>query len=173
MDCVLCDSCRFGYRWHYNTLGMEFNILMKKYLPYFIILFLLFSFIAEGVTEGYVWADSERRIENPVIKGGAEGKGFLDYHGYRAFETFFLFFASACLLGLGGLGTSMIGLFVYERLLNFVDKGIWFKPDGYEYYIAGFTIKRYAYQDWLILVIGVGLIAYYFIKKQRRQSWNG
>ena len=140
---------------------------MKKYLPYLIMLFLLLSFIGEGATEGYTWADSVQRAENPIIKGGAEGKGFLDYHMWRAFETFFLLFASACLLSYGGLGTSFIGVFVYERILNFVDKGIWFKEAGYEYYIAGFTIKRYAYQDWLVLVIGVGLITYYFIKKQR------
>lgn len=140
---------------------------MKKYLPYLIILFLLLSFMGEGATEGYTWADSTQRVENPIIKSGAEGKGFLDYHTWRAFETFFLFFASAWLLGLGGLGTSFIGLFVYERLLNFVDKGIWFKEAGWEFYIAGFTIKRYMWQDYLVLIIGIALVSYYFIKKQR------
>ncbi len=131
-------------------------------------LFLLLSFIAEGATEGYVWADETQRLSNPIIKGGADGSGILDYHSWRTFETFFLFFASACLLGLGGLGTSCIGLFVYERILNFVDKGVWFKPEGWEYYIGGIIIKRYMWQDYLVLIIGVALISYYFIKKQRR-----
>ncbi len=140
---------------------------MKKYLKYIVVVFILLYFVGNGATEGYTWADSTQRLENPVIRGGVEGDGFLDYHGYRTFETGFVFFASFCLLGIGGLGTSMVGLFIYERILNFVDKGIWFKEAGWEYYIVGFTIKRYMWQDFAVLIIGVVLIGYYFKTKQR------
>lgn len=139
-------------------------------MKYLIIIFILLYFIGEGATEGYTWADSEQRMENKIIKGGSEGNGILDYHGYRTLETCFVFFASIVMLGIGGLGTSMIGLFVYERILNIVNIGAYFKPGGWEYYIFGMNFKRYAYQDWLILVIGVTLVGYYFIMKQRSKA---
>ena len=65
-----------------------------------------------------------------------------------------------------------MGLFAYERILNQVVSNIWFKEAGWEYYIGGFVIKRYAYQDWLILTIGVTFLGYYFITKQREVN-NG
>lgn len=141
---------------------------MKKYLPYVTVILILFYFIGEGATEGYTWASPEQRLENPIIKGSTEGKGIIDYHGYRTFETVFVLSASLLLLGIGGLGASMVGLFIYERILNYVDLGIWFKEPGWEYYVFGLTFKRYPVQDYLVLVIGVGLIAYYFINKAKR-----
>lgn len=133
-----------------------------------IIILLLLYFVGEGATEGYTWASPDQRMENPIIKGSTEGNGILDYHGYRTFETVFVLFASVLLLGLGGLGASMVGMFIYERILNYVYGGFLFKPGGWEYYFFGITFKRYPWQDYLVLVIGIGLIAYYFITKAKR-----
>jgi hypothetical protein len=139
--------------------------MLKKLL---IMLLILLYFVGEGATEGYTWADPVQRMENSIIRGNTEGEGILDYHGYRTLETIFVLFASFLILGLGGLGTSVVGLFIYERILNYIDLGVLFKPPGWEYHVVGMTFKRYPVQDYLALVLGVGLIAYYFINKEKR-----
>ena len=70
-------------------------------MKYLTIVIILLYFIANGAVEGYKWADSEQRMENYIMKGGAEGNGILDYHSLRAFELGFVLFASIVMLGVG------------------------------------------------------------------------
>lgn len=72
---------------------------MTKLIIY--ILLILIYWFAEGATEGYTWADSERRMENVIIKGGSDGNGILDYHSWRFLEIFGIH--GAILFGIFGL----------------------------------------------------------------------
>ena len=120
------------------------------------ILVALGYFLSQGATEGYTWSTPQRRLENKIIKTGKKGKGFLDYHSWRFPATFFAFYVLVRLLGLfHGLGLFLVGLFLYERILNQVRDGKWFKKNGWEYHIGKLSFKRYVWQDCVAAVLGV------------------
>lgn len=128
-------------------------------MTYLIFILLLLYFIAEGATEGWFWADKERRLSNHIIRGRDKGNGRFDYHFWRLLETIFIFVASILLLGwLSGIGAFLIGLFVYERVVCRVINNNWFKEDGWPYYIAGYEIPRKRRQDWICLTTGIILV---------------
>ena len=144
----------------------------------FILLIFMYWF-AEGATEGYTWADSEPRLENVIIKGGSEGAGILDYHSWRFLEVLGTHGAIliAILFGLSrssfiytGIGSMLVGMFTYERVLNYVNSGSIFKPPGWIFYIGGIEIPRYFWQDLILLGVGlvlIGLGIYYYLKEQK------
>jgi len=152
---------------------------MKKSIV-FVLLILLYWF-SEGATEGYTWADKEQRMENVIIKGGAKGNGILDYHGWRFFEVLGIY--GATLLGIfsirrdptfiwTGFGAILAGMFVYERVLNYVDKGILFKEPGWVFYIGGLEIPRHPLQDITLLIVGISLIAIGYIRRIQKGATN-
>ena len=149
---------------------------MKKSIVF--ILLILLYWLAEGATEGYTWADKEQRMENVIIKGRTEGNGILDYHSWRFLEVFGIY--GATLLGIlsvrrdstfiwTGIGAILTGMFIYERVLNYVDNGIAFKEAGWQFYIGGLEIARYPWQDVSLLIIGLIFIflGYYFRFKKK------
>lgn len=153
---------------------------MKKSIV-FILLILLYWF-AEGATEGYTWADKTQRMENVIIKGSTKGNGILDYHSWRFFEVLGIY--GATLLGIfsvrrdptliwTGIGSILSGMFIYERVLNYVDTGTIFKEPGWIFYIGGIEIPRYPWQDILLLLIGIGLILTGFLLKFSARNTNG
>ena len=138
---------------------------MKKTVL-FILLIWLYWF-AEGATEGYTWADKNQRMENAIIKGGTNGNGILDYHSWRFFEVLGIY--GATLLGIlairkdptfiwTGIGSILSGMFIYERVLNYVDTGTIFKEPGWLFYIGGLKIPRYSWQDITLFIFGIGFI---------------
>jgi len=143
----------------------------------FIFLILLYWF-AEGATEGYTWADSEQRMENVIIKGGSDGAGVLDYHGWRFMEI--LGTHGAILIAVlfsivysyiwVGVGSMLVGMFLYERVLNYVINGTIYKEPGWIFYIAGIEIPRYFWQDILLLLAGIGLIVFGLIKYYDKEA---
>ena len=95
-------------------------------------------------------------LENVIIKGGSAGNGILDYHAWRFFEVLGIY--GATLLGIfsirrdptfiwTGVGAILMGMFIYERVLNYVDTGTVFKEPGWIFYIGGIEIPRYPWQD--------------------------
>ncbi|MCJ7801820.1 MAG: hypothetical protein MUP82_05630 [Candidatus Marinimicrobia bacterium] len=138
---------------------------MKK-LILFTLLILLYWF-AEGATEGYTWADPDHRMENVIIKGGAQGNGILDYHSWRFLEVLGIYGATLiAILSIrnirrfiwSGIGSMLVGMFIYERVLNYVNDGTIYKESGWRFYIGGIEIPRYFWQDITLLVIGLSLI---------------
>ena len=152
---------------------------MKKTLL-FILLIWLYWF-AEGATEGYTWADKTQRMENMIIKGGTVGIGILDYHSWRFFEVLGIY--GATLLGIfsvrrdptfiwTGVGAILSGMFIYERVLNYVDTGTIFKEPGWIFYIGGLKFPRYPWQDITLLIVGISLIAVGYIRRIQKGTPN-
>lgn len=147
-------------------------------------LLLLLYWFAEGCTEGYTWADTIRRKENKLIRRGDKttGVGKIDYHGWRFFEILGthgakLIIALTLLVGanlygwywvyiggikfiITGVGSMLLGMFIYERALMYVCANTYFKENGWPFYIFGKIIKRYIWQDLLIALLGLGLIVW-------------
>jgi len=143
----------------------------------FVILILIYWF-AEGATEGYIWANNDQQMENVIIKGGSEGNGILDYHSWRFLEVLGIHGAILCAILFGinrksyiyiGIGSMAVGMFIYERLLNYVAHGTLFKEPGWIFYMAGIEIPRYFWQDLVLIIIGWIAIAfgvYYYLKEK-------
>ena len=128
-------------------------------MTWVIAIILLLYFIAEGATEGWFWASTQRRLDNHIIRGRDKGNGRFDYHFWRFLETIFIYVCSILLLGFwNGTGMFLIGLFVYERVVCRVVNDNWFKEEGWKYYIAGYTFSRYRRQDWTALIVGTLMV---------------
>lgn len=114
------------------------------YLLFFI--FLILYLFAEGLTEGYTWADKERRENNALINPNK-----LDYHFWRLMEN-------AGILGsilvasfaipltfkfcIFLLGAWIFGVYmIYERALDYVDHGHPFPPNSGDYHLLGKVYK--------------------------------
>lgn len=135
----------------------------------FITLSLVWYFLAEGATEGYTWASKKRRVENKLIRGGFDGtvaNGILGYHGWRTFgENFGIVgtivataFAGATESSLmAGIAGWLIGLFFYQRALDYVYCGKFFNKNKSDYHIVGLTFARIEgnWLEYLKLLAGI------------------
>lgn len=135
----------------------------------FILAIILYWF-AEGVTEGYTWANSKHKNENKLIHPNNKSNGIMDYHGWRLLENigiwgsiaiaYFLTipFKVAALLGVGAW---LIGTFCYECALNHVNIGTCWKSKSYKWHILGYDIPWITGKSTLVLLgLGILLIAY-------------
>lgn len=136
----------------------------------------LLYFIGEGTTEGFTFASQQRRKNNKIIRDAhadKQSKGFLSYHVYRVcFENlgmvmtivsaFFIrinIFAFTWFM-LGWMG---VGIFIYERMFNWVSYGIPF-PKKSDYDLGEHINFRRTWKlDFWILGIGIILIVTYFV----------
>ena len=126
--------------------------------------------LSEGCTEGYTWANKEKRKTNKLIFGGISkgvrsGTGYLDYHAWRLGENIgmvgsifsaFLFTNFWSLL-LVFIGSWMLGYFIYERALNYICIGTMFAIKG-PWKMMGIELPRSNTFDCLIALIGISLI---------------
>ncbi len=99
--------------------------------------------ITRGFTEGWKWSDK-------IPSASA-------YHIMRLIECIAVYGISVKAYG-WKYPTAMflIGIFIYERINMWVDKKVMFKERGAIFDI-GIKIKRYPYQDYLILLTGIGV----------------
>jgi len=105
---------------------------------------IIIYWLARGITEGIKWS------EKPFTASY--------YHIWRLIEVL-------AIIGMvllykdfwNFIGLNLIGIFVYERILMKIASDKWFKKAGTIFDI-GIKIPRYAIQDWLILIVGIGLI---------------
>ena len=106
--------------------------------------------ITRGFTEGWKWSD---KIPSASV-----------YHLVRLVECIAVY-----LLGVKAYGwewttaSTLIGIFVYERINQKLASGNWFKKKG-QIFDIGIKIKRYKWQDYLILTAGIGVLLYEFIR---------
>ncbi len=146
----------------------------KKIILSIIIIFFIFLYcFGEGATEGYTWANQTRKVNNKIISPKLnQGNGFLDYHSFRTLE----------LIGIIGalLGTLLISVslkkyliliigalfsgmsLIYERVLQYIDKGFLFEPHPPKYNILWFSIQSSNTIEIIIGIIGIFIIIYYF-----------
>lgn len=150
------------------------------YISLALLFFVLLYCFAEGVTEGYTWASNLRRSTNILVSGSlGEGKAILDYHTYRNLE----------LVGIVGATISALFLFVslkkflllligsfafgfgilYERALQYVDKGVLFEPNPPKYDILRFSFQSSNAIEIIVGLIGILLIIWYFVLIKKRQ----
>jgi len=95
--------------------------------------------MGEGVTEGFTWAGTEEIDRNRLVGPNDDGKR-LDYHAWRAIETFGIFgmmihFDSFML----AVGSLLVGYNFYHSALCHIDFGNWLyeKRKTHTYYIMG------------------------------------
>ena len=132
----------------------------------------LLYFIGEGATEGYTFATNDRRKNNGLIKYHFEDpNGILGYHGFRVlFENFGMILI---IIGfqitnfewvnlLYFIGVTITGVFIYERVFNFVSYGKLF-PQKSSYQILKYTIPRNAMQDIIGLIIGLAFLILFIL----------
>ena len=99
--------------------------------------------IATGVTQGLFWSDRKYSAA--------------EFHLWRLVEVIAI--VSAVLLYKdfwNFIGMNLIGIFFYERILMKIASDKWFKDEGTIFDI-GLKIKRYRWQDFLILAVGIVL----------------
>lgn len=129
--------------------------------------FVLLYWISEGTTEGYTWASLQRRLQNKLICGRFKsGNGLLDYHTWRYGENIGIlgsvlcsfFFTSFWSLLLIAVGSCWVGVFFYERVLNYVmyDKLFLQKSD---YHILWWKFKCHIWINFVYLIVGLTLIS--------------
>lgn len=106
-------------------------------------MFTLLYWISRGFTEGWKWADK--------IPSSAA------YHLWRLIEVIAIFgivlFTPTIWVF---LAQNLIGMFIYERINMYVDQRKWFKEPGAIFDI-GLKIPRYKWQDYLLLLLGIGI----------------
>ncbi len=102
---------------------------------------IILYWISRGVTEGLKWSDRKDYSAK--------------YHIWRLVEVVAILLAIIWYQSFWALiGQSLIGIFIYERILMKIAYDKWFKDKG-SIFDIGIKIKRYPYQDWLILAGGV------------------
>ena len=119
---------------------------------------------SEGCTEGYTFANSDRRKENKLIcEHKGKGEGVLDYHAWRLGENIGTVgaVASAYMIASEPLNFAMIltgswltGTWIYERALNYVFSNDLFPQKG-PYSLMGLEIPRNQLVEG-ILTAGIG-----------------
>lgn len=101
---------------------------------------IMIYWISRGVTEGLKWSDKPYKSST--------------YHLWRLVEVIAVFVAiisfESIMLMLGGM---LVSIFLYERILMKIASDKFFKDKGIIFDI-GIKIKRYPYQDWLVLGVG-------------------
>lgn len=133
---------------------------------------LIIYLLAEGATEGYTWAKPLRRKNNRLIVGRFDTahvshRGFLDYHSWRMIENFgilstaglaaFVGFSYSLLTTLAG--GWLIGLFIYERTIDYIVRGKLFDDQKTTFPILGFEIPRGGrYWQYVVLLTGTALV---------------
>jgi len=141
-----------------------------------LIIFLIFSiwyWIGEGATEGYTWASEKRRVENVLISPGVHddpfwytANGFMCYHSWRVLGENIgilgmiisaIYFSCPLLVVIGWIaGSTLISIFFYERILNYVSYGKLFpQKTDWDLFKGKIRIPRRPWQDWLMLSIGI------------------
>lgn len=107
-------------------------------------MFIILYWISRGFTEGWKW--SERPYKSSY------------YHLMRLVEVITIILTVVFYKDFWALiGQSLIGVFIYERILMKISKNVWFKDSG-EIFDIGLKIKRYKWQDFLILIAGIILV---------------
>jgi len=102
---------------------------------------IILYWISRGFTEGWKWSDK-------IPSTG-------HYHLMRLLEVLCIFFIAKYGIEWKTIVVdTLIGIFIYERINMYVDKKVWFKKPGSVFDI-GIKIKRYPWQDWLILITGI------------------
>ena len=99
--------------------------------------------LSRGFTEGWKWG----KILSSAI-----------YHLMRLIECIAVYIIGCIAFGL--MTTTawfLIGIFFYERINQKLASGNWFKKKG-QIFDIGLKIKRYPWQDYLILITGIGLL---------------
>jgi len=138
----------------------------KLVIKFIFLFFFIIYWISEGCTEGYTWANSQRRLDNKLICNRlGNGKGIMDYHAWRYGEDIgilgailcAIFFDSFLSLLLMSIGTAWIGTFIYERVLNYIVYNKLF-PQKPDFHILGLVIKDYLWHDFFLLIIGLILV---------------
>ena len=110
-------------------------------MNYIIAILLLLYFVSRALTEAHKWGSLLSSY---------------NYHSWRFVESLLPYTTSVYIFGLfKGTGLFLIGLFVYERILCYRLNKKWFKEEGWVFKIGKWNIKRYPYQDWLILIGGI------------------
>jgi len=122
--------------------------------------------LSEGCTEGYTFANPDRRKENKLIcEHKGKGEGVLDYHAWRLGENIGTVgaVASAYMASSEPLNFAMIltgswltGTWIYERALNYVFSDELFPQKG-PYHLMGITIPRNQLVEG-VLTAGVGTV---------------
>ena len=104
----------------------------------------LLYWISRGVTEGLKW--SERKFSAS------------EYHLWRLVECIAIYALLVIKYGWQSPTAGfLIGIFIYERVLMKLHNGKWFKDEGTIFDI-GIKVKRYKWQDYLILATGIGVL---------------
>lgn len=105
------------------------------------IILLLLYFISRSYTEAHKWG-------SPLSSSA--------YHIWRFIETVSPVTMIVYIFGWKGVGMSLVFLFIYERILCYRLNKKWFKEEGWVFEI-GFKIPRYRWQDYCILICGLGI----------------
>lgn len=121
---------------------------------------------SEGCTEGYTFANSDRRKKNKLIcERKGKGDGVLDYHAWRLGENIGTVGAvtSAYIIASEPLNFAMLlagswltGTWIYERALNHVFSNSLF-PQKSPYSLMGLEIPRNQLIEG-ILTAGIGTV---------------
>ena len=104
---------------------------------------IILYWISRGVTEGLFWQDANYKSST--------------YHLWRLVEVVAVILAIVLYKDFWVLiGQSLVGMFIYERVLMKIADNKWFKDEGTLFDI-GWEIPRYRWQDCLILLAGIGI----------------
>lgn len=107
---------------------------------------IILYWISRGVTEGLKWSDEKDYGHK--------------YHLWRLVEVIAVILAIVLYKDFWNLiGQSLIGIFIYERILMKMASNKWFKDEGWIFEI-GFNIPRHRWQDYLILICGIILLVF-------------
>ena len=146
----------------------------KMILEILFCLAIILYWFAEGVSEGFTWANPKRKKENLLIVHQMNerlgGAGLMDYHGWRLLENlgiwgtviiaFFLDIALKKFLLLG-VGSWLIGSCLYEFALNHVNNGTIWKPVDFKWHILGYDIPWWGGKKVLVLpTVGLSVLVY-------------
>jgi hypothetical protein len=127
---------------------------------------------AEGVSEGFTWANKTRKKKNKLIclHMGDGDAGMFDYHAWRILENLgiwgtviiaFLLDVTFSKFFLLGLGSWLIGTCLYEFALNYVNKDTIWKPVDFKWHILGYDIPWWGGKRVLALpVVGLSVLVY-------------
>jgi len=130
---------------------------------------LLLYFIGEGLTEGFTWANFDRRLKNRLIQHHWKGcgKGIFCYHSVRVclenfgqlLFIFGLYIGTINLNFLFILSRIFIGVFIYERFFNYVVYNKIFPQKG-NYKIFNLEIKQSPIYDILVFLTGILIVVF-------------
>ena len=107
---------------------------------------IILYWISRGFTEGRKWSNKSFSAS--------------EYHLWRLVEVIAIIGAILLYSDIWNLlGQTLVGIFIYERILMKIASNKWFKDEGTIFDI-GLKIKRYKWQDYLILLVGIILLMF-------------